>query len=184
MTDLDATRKNPEAQFFDTVSHTRAVMLGQSEAGNQMQPNHLQPMAPQTGPNDRAVWFFTKNGSDLARSVLQKSRIRAQMAVVSDDHDYHASVNGHLFMERDREVVERFWSPVVSAWFENGRDDPDLVVLRFEPADAQIWASNGSGIRFAWEIAKANLTSTEPDMGFETRITFGSSVGTANVAAE
>ncbi|PWW02018.1 general stress protein 26 [Hoeflea marina] len=183
MTDLEATRKNPEAQFFDILSGTRAVMLGLSEAGNQMQPNHLQPMAPQTGPDERVVWFFTKTGSDLARAVMQKSRSRAQMCVVSDDHDYHASVNGHLFLERDREVVERFWSPVVSAWFENGRDDPELAVLRFEPAEAQIWASTGSGIRFAWEIAKANLTGSEPDMGEVARITF-SSAGIVGEAAE
>lgn len=47
------------------------------------------------------------------------------------------------WVDNDRAVIDRLWSSFVAAWYEEGKDDPSLVLLRFEPS-AQIWldASN------------------------------------------
>jgi general stress protein 26 len=61
---------------------------------------------------------------------------------------------------------------VVSAWYDKGKDDPSLIVLEFTPETAGIWASTDSALRFGWEIAKANLTDSEPDVGVKTEVRF------------
>jgi general stress protein 26 len=43
----------------------------------------------------------------------------------------------------DRETIERLWNPFIAAWY-NGKDDPKLRLLRFEPGDAQIWLNENS----------------------------------------
>jgi general stress protein 26 len=37
------------------------------------------------------------------------------------------------------------WNPFIAAWFEKGKDDPKLTLLRLDPDDAQIW-ENGSSL--------------------------------------
>lgn len=41
--------------------------------------------------------------------------------------------------ENDRAVIDRLWNAYVAAWYEGGKDDPKLVLLRFDAERAQIW---------------------------------------------
>lgn len=41
--------------------------------------------------------------------------------------------------QNDREVIDRLWNPYVAAWYEGGKDDPKLVLLRLDAERAQIW---------------------------------------------
>ena len=86
--------------------------------------------------------------------------------------DYQACLHGDLVTTYSREHIERFWSSVIEAWFQGGKTDPELTLLKFTPHSAAIWASTGSALRFGWEIAKANLLGDEPDVGHKTEITF------------
>ena len=41
-------------------------------------------------------------------------------------------------------MVERLWNPFVAAWFEGGKDDPKLRLLRFDADKAEIWLDDSS----------------------------------------
>ena len=59
-------------------------------------------------------------------------------------HDLFASVNGRLTIDNNRATIERLWNPFVAAWFEGGKSDPKLRLLRFEPGNAQVWLNENS----------------------------------------
>jgi general stress protein 26 len=61
--------------------------------------------------------------------------------------------------------MRALWSPAVSAWFPGGLEDPELALIEVTPESAQYWDSTSSSMRYLWEIAAANLTGREPDMG-------------------
>jgi general stress protein 26 len=42
-------------------------------------------------------------------------------------------------------VVDRLWNKFVAAWFEGGKDDPKLALLRLDPDQGQVWM-NGSSL--------------------------------------
>lgn len=163
MTDLDKTRSEPIEQLFDFLDDTRAVMLGLDQPGQSM-----QPMAPQVDDDRHAIWFFAKRDSELGKAINGQAAARARICLISGDHDYHACISGSIGEDANSAVIDDFWSPVVAAWFDEGKQDPNLMMLRFDPGEADIWASSGSVVRFAWEIALANLGSDEPELG-ETR---------------
>jgi len=167
MTDLHKTRHEPIEQLFDILDDTHAVMLGLDETGHSM-----QPMAPQVDEDKRGIWFFAKHDSEMGGAIANGPASRARICAISPDHDYHACISGTMSEEADRGLIDKFWSPAVAAWFEDGKDDANLMLLRFDAAEADIWASSGSVIRFAWEIAKANLTDEEPDVGEKTHVVF------------
>lgn len=165
MADLEKTNNDPVAQFWEQLDDVRAGMLGL-----QGERQHLQPMAPQADPENGEIWFFSKKDSDLVRATGEGRR--AVFTVVGRDHDYYASCLGALQQVIDRNKVDELWSPVVAAWFERGRDDPNLMLLRFTPIEAEIWASASDPVTFGWEILKSNLTETTPDVGARNRIEF------------
>jgi general stress protein 26 len=41
-------------------------------------------------------------------------------------------------------VIDRLWNRYVAAWFEAGKDDPKLAVLRLDPERAEIWGDASS----------------------------------------
>ncbi len=165
MADLDRARNQPEEQLWDQIDDVHAGMLGVEGSGQ-----HMQPMAPQPDRDNKKIWFFTRRDSDLVSTLGQSAK--AHFCIIGDDHDYHACLAGSLRRSTDRRRIERFWNPVVAAWFDGGQDDPDLVLLEFDLSDAAVWVSSSNPLRFGWQIVKANLTSDEPDLGVQTRITF------------
>ena len=70
----------------------------------------------------------------------------------------------------DRERMDKYWNATVAAWYPNGKDDPRLTLLRLDARDAEVWISEAGPARFAWEIAKANATREQPDLGGHTRL--------------
>ncbi|MDF1606920.1 pyridoxamine 5'-phosphate oxidase family protein [Hoeflea sp. YIM 152468] len=167
MTDLTKTRNEPIEQLFDILDDTHAVMIGLDRTGDGM-----QPMAPQVDEEKRGIWFFAKRDSDMGGTVVRHPASRANISLVGPDHNYHAYITGTMSEEPETARIEEFWSPVVAAWFEGGKDDPNLILMRFDPAEADIWASSGSVIRFAWEIAMANMSGDEPSLGETARVVF------------
>lgn len=128
------------ADFWKALKSDRTVMLGLSTDRDP----HLRPMtALIEGDEGGPVWFFTAIDTELAEAV--KGQRRALFALASKGHDVFATVHGSIVHDLDRAVVDRLWNPFVAAWYEEGKDDPKLALLRFDPDEAQIWR-NGSSL--------------------------------------
>lgn len=92
--------------------------------------------------------------------------------LISKDREVYACLGGELEEHFDRERLERYWNPIVAAWYPDGKDDPRLTLLRFKLDDAQVWINEAGPVRFAFEIAKANMTKDQPDLGGRADIQF------------
>lgn len=127
-----------ENKFWRALRSDMTLMLGLKGAG------HAQPMTAQFDEDTpgSSLWFFTVKDSDLVRALdTQQSAIAYFTA---KGHDLFAAIDGTLAADNDRAMIERLWNPFVAAWFEGGKDDPKLQLLRFEPSGAQIWLNDHS----------------------------------------
>ena len=66
------------------------------------------------------------------------------MTFASKGHGLFAAVHGGLRLDNDRAAIDRLWSPFVAAWFEKGKDDPKLALMRLDPERAEIWLDGSS----------------------------------------
>jgi general stress protein 26 len=66
------------------------------------------------------------------------------MSFADKGHDLFARINGTLTLANDRAVIDRLWNRFVAAWYEQGKDDPKLALLRFDPHHAEIWENEWS----------------------------------------
>ena len=46
---------------------------------------------------------------------------------------------GKLSVDNNRAVIDRLWNRFVAAWYEGGKDDPKLALLRLDAESAEVW---------------------------------------------
>ena len=157
-------RTEIETKLWKTLEDERIGMLGLcGEDGG-----HFHPMTAFCEREQGTIWFFTRRDTELVRKLVQGGK--AMFNLVAKDRDLWACIGGVITEQHDGERIEKYWNPVVAAWFPDGKDDPELTLLRLDADDAEVWISQKGPIRFAFEIAKANLTDSEPDLGQHARL--------------
>jgi general stress protein 26 len=129
--------KELEELFWKDLKSDMTVMLG----AEGVEDGHLRPMTAQAEGDHGPIFMFTSK--DTALGGIKGSH-KAQLAFASKNHELFATVHGKLSIDNDRETIERLWSPFVEAWFEQGKDDPKIALLRFEPETAEIWQNESS----------------------------------------
>ena len=114
---------------------------------------HGRPMAIVDVGEDATLWFIT--GVDSPKVLEVRDDSRAMICLQSSTR--FVTINGHLELVADRAKVDQIWKEAYRVWFE-GQNDPELVLLRFTPFDAEYWDNSGAhGIKHAFEAAKAYL---------------------------
>lgn len=126
------------AKFWKALKSDRTVMLGLDGVDD----SHTRPMTAQFEDDRSPLWFFTSTDNALAQQLT--SSHRAIAAFSAKDHDLFASISGSLSVDRDRAVIDRLWNPFVAAWFEGGKDDPKLTLLRLDAERAEIWLNENN----------------------------------------
>ena len=95
------------------------------------------PMSAQLDKDaNSAIWFFTQTKSTFA----QLGPVTASFA--SKGHDLYARFNGTLAVETSKERFDQLWNNFVAAWYDGGKDDPDILFLRMDLGDAEIWSGD------------------------------------------
>ena len=164
MADIKKLGSELREQLFDRLEEAQIVMLGSPVPGE-----HMQPMAPHADRENDRIWFYTSKHSDLVRAVLAGEK---DVHMCLTETDYQACLLGALTQVHEKQIIDRFWSPMVAAWFAMGKNDPDLALLCFRPKSAAIWAADSSPLKVAYEVAMASLGEHPPEFGARREVRF------------
>jgi general stress protein 26 len=135
-----ATAEELEKKFWDALDADMTMMLGIAGA----EDGHLRPMTAVTEREGHGpIWFFTSTDNALVQQLGTGER-RATSTFTAKGHDLFATLHGSLRVDTDRAVVDRLWNRFVAAWYEGGKDDPKLALLRLDPESAEVWLSGSS----------------------------------------
>ncbi|KAA9010445.1 pyridoxamine 5'-phosphate oxidase family protein [Histidinibacterium aquaticum] len=158
MADVDRTTEDAKAQMFDQLSEVKAGMLGVPGSGQ-----HMQPMTPYFDRDEGVIWFITSRDTDLVQAVGLGAT--AHFTFIGKNDDYYACMRGQMEQVEDDAKIDEIWNAVAAAWFEEGREDHEVTLLKFALRDASVWSTPRNPITFGFEIARANMTEDTPHMG-------------------
>ncbi|GAB3998579.1 pyridoxamine 5'-phosphate oxidase family protein [Spirosoma daeguense] len=150
----------------DIINDIRiAMMTTVDDDGNLVS----RPMAVQQIDNDGTIWFFTERTSPKVDQIDHHDhKVNISFAAVSDA-DY-VSVSGTAREWHDRAKIDELWNPMAKAWFPNGKDDPNLTLLKVHINMAEYWSASESRMVRLFQQAAALVTGTPPKMGENEKI--------------
>ncbi len=132
------TQQEFAERFWKALRSDMTMMLGLDG----VEDGHARPMTAQIEGDHGPIWFFTAKDNALLDLLGRGDRAIATFA--SKGHDLFATVHGRLSLDNDRATIDRLWNRFVAAWFEGGKDDPKLALLRLDPESAEIWLDASS----------------------------------------
>lgn len=121
----------------DRLKHKFWTALGDSPFLFLQRDADPHTAVPMTAQLDReahgTIWFFHSRNGPLAAGGPTTATFAGK------GHDLFARIAGTLSEETDRARLEEEWSQPLEAWFPGGKDDPDLMMLRMDLGQAEIW---------------------------------------------
>jgi len=145
-------------EFWESIADSPFVMIA-LDSGKE----HAIPMRAQLDKEaNSSIWFYTSRDNRLAKGGP------AMMQFVAKGHDLFACVSGTLSEETSEARKDKHWSKAVEAWYEQGRQDPSLLMLRLDLRDAEIWEAD-PGVVGMFKMM-TGITMNGDEMGDHARV--------------
>jgi general stress protein 26 len=131
-------------------------------------PLTTRPMAIQEVSDDGNFWFLSANDSDKNREITADPRVQL---FISNPASYEfLSVYGYATASRDKQKIDELWNDIAKAWFPEGKDDPRVSVIKFEPDEGFYWDTKSGKFVSLIKIAASALTGRTFQEGVEGKI--------------
>jgi len=121
------------------------------------------PMSRQEIDDNGAIWFLLSAESETCRNVMKDPRVQLLYAHVGDYN--FVTVKGKATISWDKERIEKYWNKFVEAWFEKGKEDPNIRVMKVDTEDAHYWDTKSNKFVTFIKLAASALTGNKMDPG-------------------
>ena len=166
MTAPTQTRENDLEKLRELVKDIDFCMLTTvDESGNL----HSRPMSSNGDIDaDGDIWFFTSASSHKVTEIDKLPKVNVSFA--DPDNQRYVSVSGSAQLVRDRAKIDELWRPEFKIWFPEGKDDPEVALLRVRLEKAEFWDSPSSTIGYALSFVSSLVTGKQPDFGENRKV--------------
>ena len=161
---IDQIAQQPEKALWQQLSEENRVMLEVDGI-----TDYMQPMLAHPDPSRHTVWFFAKRSNDMFGAIQQP--MHARICLMNGHENVWADIHGDIVESEDADAMARHWSVETEAWFDEGRLDPDLMLLAFHPQEAEISVATDNPFTRGYEHMKALFGEQDhPDIGVRKRL--------------
>ena len=115
---------------------------------------------------DGDLYFFTEDPSPKTEQVAADSHVNVSL----QSGDNYLSIAGTASVTRDGALIDELWNPYAEAWFEQGRDDPAVALLKVHADSAEYWTVDSPKPIALIKTVKAILTGERPDLATNTTV--------------
>jgi len=122
-----------------------------------------RPMATQDVEFDGTVWFLTRSTSGKVENIAQNQHVTLDYADPGDSK--YVTLRGRATVGRDQKKIDEMWNPMYKAWFPDGKEDPEIAVLRVDVSEGEYWEANSSKIIMGIKYVAAAMTGGKVPVG-------------------
>ena len=132
---------------------------------------HSRPMSSNgdIDPNGD-LWFFTAASSHKVSEIAKLPKVNVSFADPENQH--YVSITGIAQLVRDRQKIDELWRPEFKMWFPEGKDDPEVALLRVKMEKAEYWDSPTSTIAYIVNFVSSVVTGKEAEYGENKKVNF------------
>ena len=144
-------------KLYELIKDVKVCMMTTAEPDGSL---HSRPMWSHDADAQGDLWFFTKLQSPKVTEISKDRQVNLAFADPSKEH--FVSVAGVAEIVRDRKTIEEKWSEPLKAWFPNGKDDPQVALIRVHPIKGEYWDAPNSTLVHVYGYVKAAVTGSSP----------------------
>ncbi len=159
------TSSNDVKKLGELIKDIRIAMLTTVDEDGSLRS---RPMATQDAEFDGVLWFMVGADSAKVHEIEQDRQVNVSFA--DPDDQRYVSVSGTAQLVRDRQKIDEFWNPFNKAWFPEGKDDPNIALLRVNVDKAEYWDSHSNTAMHLIGFAKALITGQSYDGGENKKV--------------
>lgn len=126
---------------------------------NQSGNHNSRPMAVIEVDSMGNIWFFTKKHSAKMKDIEKNSSVHLVFANPSKDS--YVDLRGRASIELDRKTIEEKWNPIIKAWFPEGKEDPELCLVKVKTDEAHYWDTTSTKMVEMLKILTSALTGKQ-----------------------
>jgi len=120
-----------------------------------------RPLAVQDVQDDGDMWFFTSEGTSQVAHVKANPAVNVSFGKGTE----WVSVAGTAEVVTDRQEIRDRWNQAVEAWFPDGPETPEVVLLRVDSDSAEYWTSPGGTAATVLQWVKSKVTNSRMSVG-------------------
>lgn len=123
---------------------------------------HARPMTTQQKEYDGDLWFIGAKDSEGVQDM--KARPQVNVSFSNPDKQTYLSMTGTAELVEDRAKLDELWSDFYKVYFEGGKEDPNIQLIKINAHGAEFWEGDGK-VRSLIQLAKGMITGQQADMG-------------------
>ncbi len=132
------------------------------------QPFSTRPMAVREVDEKGDLWFISSASSDKNSEIKEDENV--QLIFSKPSSTQFLSLYGKATIYRDQQKIKDLWTPIANAWFEEGKNDPDVTVIKVNPSEAYYWDTPNGKMITLLKIATAAVTGKTMDTGEQGKL--------------
>ncbi|GAA5087818.1 hypothetical protein GCM10023210_10920 [Chryseobacterium ginsengisoli] len=124
-------------------------------------PINSRPMGLQETDDEGNLWFISSNDSNKNFEIKDDRRV--QLFFMNNGDYQYLSVFGEASIYKDKATIEEKWSSMANAWFEEGKDDPKVSIIRVEPKETYYWDTKAGKLVSLFTFVASAITGKTTD---------------------
>lgn len=118
-----------------------------------------RPLALQEAEFDGDLWFVTQDPSPKADEIRGNPHVNVSVS----GSDGYLSLSGTAKILRDQAKIDELWNPMLEPWFENGKEDPTVALIRVQADTAEYWKPDSPKVVTLFKLAKGMVGGKKAD---------------------
>lgn len=131
-------------------------------------PLSSRPMSTQEVDDEGNFWFLSKEGTTKNEEIGEDPEVQLFYSNIGNSE--YLCVFGYAEVIKDRKKLEELWNPIAKVWFNEGKDDPEITIIRVQAADAYYWDTKNNKMIQLLKIAAGAIAGKQLDDGIEGQI--------------
>lgn len=124
-------------------------------------PNNARPMSLQECDQEGNLWFISSSDSNKNFEIKDDNRV--QLYFMNNGSSEYLSIFGKAYIYTDKNTIEDKWSSFANAWFEEGKEDPKVSIIRVTPDETYYWDTKAGKFVSMLTFITAAVTGNKTD---------------------
>lgn len=131
-------------------------------------PFSTRPMSEQMVDDEGNIWFLSRKDSEKNAEILQDPLV--QLLFQANKYSGFISIYGIAEIVDDQQKIDDLWQPMFKVWFEKGKNDPMISLIKVDPTQGYYWdTKHGKAVAFL-KIAASLITGKAMDDSVEGKL--------------